>query len=304
MRQVADAYRVTIRVETLREYEALLPTGPRHALAADALAAFAPTHLDWLIELEIAERRPRRVRGWAAGPRLGWTSWLGSRAASAGGHRAETRLTRRAHDRHDRGGVGIMAMRSVGAVRASQRAGAEGDRDGDRLLQDAGNPYVELVHWLHVLLQDPRNDLASRSAARSTWSTRSSRATWWRSSTNCRAAHRDQRFQPQIEEAIEKGWLYASLQFSASRVRTGHLLRHVADADAPKCAVPQISSSSPQGRRRPGRRGVRGNRAILRRADAARRGARGGRRRAGDEDGDVVAAEAAGRGGAGAAGST
>ena len=31
-------------------------------------------------------------------------------------------------------------------------------------------------------------------------------------------------FAPQIEEAIEKGWLYASLQFAASRVRTGHLL--------------------------------------------------------------------------------
>ena len=24
-----------------------------------------------------------------------------------------------------------------------------------------GNPYVELVHWLHILLQDPRNDLAA-----------------------------------------------------------------------------------------------------------------------------------------------
>ena len=31
-------------------------------------------------------------------------------------------------------------------------------------------------------------------------------------------------FSPQIEEAIEKGWLYASLQFGAGRVRTGHLL--------------------------------------------------------------------------------
>ena len=23
-----------------------------------------------------------------------------------------------------------------------------------------GNPYVELVHWIHILMQDPRNDLA------------------------------------------------------------------------------------------------------------------------------------------------
>ena len=31
-------------------------------------------------------------------------------------------------------------------------------------------------------------------------------------------------FSPLIEEAIEKGWLYASLQFGGTRVRTGHLV--------------------------------------------------------------------------------
>ena len=24
-----------------------------------------------------------------------------------------------------------------------------------------GNPYVELAHWVHILLQDPRNDIAA-----------------------------------------------------------------------------------------------------------------------------------------------
>ena len=24
-----------------------------------------------------------------------------------------------------------------------------------------GNPYVELVHWVHILLQDPQNDLGA-----------------------------------------------------------------------------------------------------------------------------------------------
>ena len=24
-----------------------------------------------------------------------------------------------------------------------------------------GNPYVELAHWLHVMMQDPRNDVAA-----------------------------------------------------------------------------------------------------------------------------------------------
>ena len=63
---VSDAFRVVIRARTLREYEDFLPTGGRFKIAAEALDAFAPSHLEWELELELDERearapRPRRV---------------------------------------------------------------------------------------------------------------------------------------------------------------------------------------------------------------------------------------------------
>jgi type VI secretion system protein VasG len=95
-----------------------------------------------------------------------------------------------------------------------------------------GNPYVELVHWVHILLQDPRNDVG-RSAAISA-STSQARA---RHGGDARrpAARRDGdlRLLASDRGGAEKGWLYASLQFAAGRVRTGHLLyRHAEDADS------------------------------------------------------------------------
>ncbi len=48
-------------------------------------------------------------------------------------------------------------------------------------------------------------------------------------------------FSPQIEEAIEKGWLYASLQFGAGRVRTGHLIYGMLKTATLKNALPSIS---------------------------------------------------------------
>ena len=35
----------------------------------------------------------------------------------------------------------------------------QGDRGGDRVLQDAGQPYVEIVHWLHQILQGQDSDV-------------------------------------------------------------------------------------------------------------------------------------------------
>ena len=98
VRQVSDAFRATIRTRSFRDYEAFLPTGRKYAVAADALDAFAPTHLEWRIELELpaSELRPARLGGAIA---LGWTSWLGGKQSVAGdaapAYRADARLTRK-----------------------------------------------------------------------------------------------------------------------------------------------------------------------------------------------------------------
>src|SRR5579862_9093411 len=87
-----------------------------------------------------------------------------------------------------------------------------------------GNPYVELVHWLHILLQDPRNDVASIRQSFAIDDAKLARDVVAALDALPRGATAVSDFSPQIEEAIEKGWLYASLMFSASRVRTGHLI--------------------------------------------------------------------------------
>lgn len=95
-RVASDAFRVVIRANSLTEYGRLLPTGARFAIASEALDAFAPSHLEWDITIEMEERHARAARldGRA---QLGWTGWLqpggGSRV------RADAHLTRRATGR-------------------------------------------------------------------------------------------------------------------------------------------------------------------------------------------------------------
>ena len=105
-----------------------------------------------------------------------------------------------------------------------------------------GNPYVELVHWLHILLQDAQNDLAAIRTAFGLNDTQVARDVVAQLDSLPRGATAISDFSPQIEEAIEKGWLYASLQFSAGRVRTGHLLYGMLKSPALKNALFTISN--------------------------------------------------------------
>ena len=87
-----------------------------------------------------------------------------------------------------------------------------------------GNPYVELVHWIQQVLQVPDSDLhriikyaglePSRIAADVTASL----------DKLPRGATAISDFSPHLEEAVERGWLYASLLYSEPRVRTGHMI--------------------------------------------------------------------------------
>ena len=87
-----------------------------------------------------------------------------------------------------------------------------------------GNPYVELVHWLHQITQAQDSDLhhairhfdidPSRLAADMTAAL----------DKLPRGATAISDFAPQIEEAIERAWVFATLMFGANQIRTGHLL--------------------------------------------------------------------------------
>ncbi len=72
----SDAFRVVIRARSRADYEALLPSGARFRILSEALTAFAPSHLEWDVALEVEghDARPARLDGTT---RLGWTGWLG-----------------------------------------------------------------------------------------------------------------------------------------------------------------------------------------------------------------------------------
>lgn len=90
---VSDAFRIVVQARSLEEFQDFLPGGRRYAVAAEALDAFAPTHLEWDIEIELDEQAvPQAALDGRA--QLGWTSWMGP--TGRGGVRADTRLGRAA----------------------------------------------------------------------------------------------------------------------------------------------------------------------------------------------------------------
>src|SRR6476469_3586049 len=87
-----------------------------------------------------------------------------------------------------------------------------------------GNPYVELVHWIQQILQAPDSDMhrivrhyevdASRLAKDMTAAL--GRLPRGATSISELSAH--------VENAVERGWVYSTLMFGDTRVRTGHLM--------------------------------------------------------------------------------
>ncbi len=87
-----------------------------------------------------------------------------------------------------------------------------------------GNPYVEIVHWIHQILQHQDSDLhriinnfsldPARLAADLTQSLDSLP----------RGATSISDLSSHVEDAVERGWVYGSLLFGESQVRSGHLV--------------------------------------------------------------------------------
>ncbi|MGX6567334.1 type VI secretion system ATPase TssH [Cupriavidus necator] len=87
-----------------------------------------------------------------------------------------------------------------------------------------GNPYVELVHWLHQLLQAPDGDL-QRMLRHAGADLSVLEADLTRALAALPAgATSISDFSFQLESAIERAWVYATLAFSDDHVRGAYLL--------------------------------------------------------------------------------
>jgi type VI secretion system protein VasG len=103
-----------------------------------------------------------------------------------------------------------------------------------------GNPYVELAHWLHQILQQVNSDLhcvmqhfeldpaqLDRDLTRAL-----DKLPRGASSPN---------FSIHVWTAVERGWLYATLMYETRRVRSGHLLLGMLKDDNLRIALGSLS---------------------------------------------------------------
>jgi type VI secretion system protein VasG len=87
-----------------------------------------------------------------------------------------------------------------------------------------GNPYVELAHWFHQLLQLQDSDLHRIVRQFNVEPARLARDLTEALDRLPRGSTSITDLSSHVEEAVERGWVYGSLMFGESQVRTGYLL--------------------------------------------------------------------------------
>ncbi len=87
-----------------------------------------------------------------------------------------------------------------------------------------GNPYVELVHWIQQIVQTADSDLLRIIKHFEIDPSRLAKDITEALDRLPRGATSISDLSSQVEQAVERGWVYATLMFGEPRVRTGHLV--------------------------------------------------------------------------------
>jgi len=87
-----------------------------------------------------------------------------------------------------------------------------------------GNPYVELVHWIHTLAQLQDSDLHRIARAFELDFGRLQQDLATALDQLPRGAGSVSDLSEHVDSAVERAWVLASLRYGASRIRSGHLL--------------------------------------------------------------------------------
>ena len=104
-----------------------------------------------------------------------------------------------------------------------------------------GNPYVELVHWIHQILTLTDSDLhrilkafgVDPAALAGDMTATLDRLPRGSTSISDLSSH--------LEEATERGWVYATLLFGEGQVRTGHVVVGILKTPSLRNALKAIS---------------------------------------------------------------
>ncbi|KAA8998177.1 type VI secretion system ATPase TssH [Affinibrenneria salicis] len=87
-----------------------------------------------------------------------------------------------------------------------------------------GNPYVELVHWLHQLMQQQNGDLQHIIRRFSLDEPQLATDIVAALDRLPRGASSISDLSEHIDTAVERAWVYSSLTYNAARIRGGHLM--------------------------------------------------------------------------------
>jgi type VI secretion system protein VasG len=87
-----------------------------------------------------------------------------------------------------------------------------------------GNPYVEVVHWLHQILQLQDSDLVRIVRQYELDMAALARDLTAALDRLPRGATAVTDLSSQVEEAVERAWVYGTLMFGESQIRSGHLV--------------------------------------------------------------------------------
>ena len=104
-----------------------------------------------------------------------------------------------------------------------------------------GNPYVELVHWIQQILHAPDSDLHRIVRHFEIDSSRLAKDVTDALDRLPRGATSISDLSAHVENAVERGWVYATLMFGESRVRTGHLIVGILKTPSMRNALVAIS---------------------------------------------------------------
>jgi len=87
-----------------------------------------------------------------------------------------------------------------------------------------GNPYVELVHWIHQILQNQSSDIHAIVRAFNIDAGRLAGDITSALDRLPRGATAISDLAPHIEDAVERAWVWTTLRFGDTQVRTGYIL--------------------------------------------------------------------------------
>ncbi|MDB4975963.1 MAG: putative ATP-dependent Clp protease, ATP-binding subunit ClpB, partial [Myxococcaceae bacterium] len=87
-----------------------------------------------------------------------------------------------------------------------------------------GNPYVELVHWAHQLLEHQDSDWRRIVSAFDLDASRLATDLTAALDALPRGAAAVQDLSPKVDRLVERAWVFTSLLFADSKIRSGHLL--------------------------------------------------------------------------------